>query len=142
MSSANKRKGTRWESAVRDWFLARRQKAHRPAQTGALDVGDVHVDGMFVIQAKDAGQARYSEWVQSAKDQAANAGMPFGVVVHKRRQRGTADAYVVTDLDTFGSIMRRLAIAEDFLWSSPHANAAYKQSLADLDTPPDGASVD
>jgi len=132
MSNANKRKGTRFESAVRNWLLDRRSKAWRPAQTGHKDEGDVHVDGMVALQCKDAAQQRYSQWVDDANDQAVNAGLPYGAVVHKRRGKPVGESLVVLDLDTFHTIQRRLRVAEDFIWAS-NARTAYETTIAEIE---------
>ena len=132
MSSANKRKGTRFESAVRNWLLDRRSKAWRPAQTGHKDEGDVHLDNMVALQCKDATQQRYSQWVDDANDQAVNAGLPYGAVVHKKRGRSVGESLVVMDLDTFHSMQRRLRVAEDFLWAS-NARSAYESTIAEIE---------
>jgi len=131
VASKNKARGTRWESAIRDWFNAKRLKSYRPAQNGGADLGDVHVDGLVVVQAKDAHASRYVEWVADAKQQASNAGFPFGVVVHKSRNRSIEDARVVMDLGTFGELVRRLRLAEDFIATTPHVRAAYESVIED-----------
>jgi len=132
MSNANKAKGTRFESAVRNWLLDRRSKAWRPAQTGHRDVGDVHVDGMVALQCKDAAQQRYLAWVEDANEQAVNAGLPYGAVVHKRRGKTVGESLVVLDLETFHTMQRRLCIAEDFLFFS-NARTAYESTIAEIE---------
>ena len=132
MSNANKAKGTRFESSVRNWLLDRRSKAWRPAQTGHKDEGDVHLDNMVALQCKDAAQQRYSAWVEDANEQAVNAGLPYGVVVHKKRGKPIGESLVVLDLDTFHMIQRRLRVAEDFIWAS-NARTAYETTIAEIE---------
>jgi hypothetical protein len=111
MPNANKAKGTRFESAVRDFINSVGvNRATRVAQAGE-DVGDVHVNGMFALQCKDVTASNYSKWIVDAKEQARAAKVPFSAVVHKRRQRKVGEAYVVMDLDTFTDIAARLEIA-------------------------------
>ena len=111
MPNANKRKGTAWESAVRDFINSVRvNRATRVAQAGA-DEGDVHVNGMFALQCKDVAASNYSKWVKDAAEQAKAARLPFSAVVHKRRQRKVGEAYVVMSLDTFTDIAARLEVA-------------------------------
>jgi len=111
MVNANKVKGTRWESAVRDFFLSGGNDAHRVAQAGE-DMGDVFLNSHFSVQCKDVAASNYSKWVTDAKAQAKAAGRLFGVVIHKRRQRSVGDSYVVMDLDTFDSLALRLKVLE------------------------------
>ena len=111
MTNVNKRKGTAWESAVRDYLNSVRvNRANRVAQAGE-DVGDIHLNGMWALQCKDHAQARYKDWINEAAEQAKAARLPFSAVVHKRRQRKAGEAYVVMSLDTFTDIAARLEIA-------------------------------
>ena len=71
--NANKSKGTRWESAVRDYFNSSGQSAHRIAQAGA-DVGDIHLNGTWALQCKDVAQ-RYKDWIEDVDDQRLAAGL-------------------------------------------------------------------
>lgn len=107
----NKSKGTRWESSVRDFLNSTGQSATRVAQAGA-DVGDVHLNGLYALQCKDVAQQRYAEWVPAAEQQAANAGLRFSAVVHKRRNAPVGDGLVVMSLDAFADITNRLRVAE------------------------------
>lgn len=105
MANPNKAKGTRWESEVRD-FLKQEQcldHARRIAQTGTLDVGDIHVEP-FVIQAKNQKAFDLSKWVADAEVQAERAGMPYGVAVVKAPRKPTERGYVVMSLGTFRSM--------------------------------------
>lgn len=111
MTNANKAKGTRYESAVRDYFNSTGQAAHRLSQAGA-DVGDVHLNGSWALQCKDVAQQRYKEWVDAVDDQRLAAGLRFGVVVHKRRNAPVGDGLVVMSLDTFSEVTNRLLVAE------------------------------
>ena len=118
VANANKRKGTAFESAVRDYAQRFGHKAFRPAQMGAGDIGDVHVDGLLCVQAKDTASHRFSEWLQDVEDQRVRAGLPFGVVVAKRRRAGVGDAYAVMDVDTLLGLVRRVEVAEQLLWGT------------------------
>jgi hypothetical protein len=112
----NKSKGTRWESSVRDFLNSTGQSAHRIAQAGA-DVSDVHLNGLWALQCKDQAQQRYAEWVPASEQQAANAGLVFSAVVHKRRNRPVGEALVVMTLDQFSDIANRLRVAESMIRS-------------------------
>lgn len=111
MSNPNKAKGTRFESAVRDYLNSTGQSAHWIAQAGA-DVGDVHLNGTWALQCKDQAQQRYAEWVPAAEQQAANAGLMFSAVIHKRRNRPVGEALVVMTLDQFSDLTNRLRVSE------------------------------
>lgn len=106
MSSANKRKGTRWESATRDFlreFPALRH-ARRVAPEGREDISDVHC-WPFALQCKNQRQFKLAEWVRDAEIQAARCEFPYGVAVVKSPGRSTDKGFVVMSLGTF----RRLA---------------------------------
>lgn len=119
MPNSNKAKGTRWESAVRNFFHFTANDAFRAAQAGE-DVGDILLNGAFSVQCKDVAASNYSKWVSDAKKQAKAAGMRWGVVVHKRRQKPTNDGYVVMDLSTFADIALRLKVAEQLVRERKH----------------------
>ena len=108
--NSNKAKGTRWESAVRDYLNSTGQAAHRIAQAGD-DVSDVHLNGMWAIQCKDVAQQRYAEWVPAAERQADAAGLKYSAVVHKRRNLSAGEALVVMTLDQFSEITNELRVA-------------------------------
>ncbi len=108
--NSNKAKGTRWESAVRDYLNSTGQSAHRLAQAGD-DVGDVHLNGMWSIQCKDVAQQRYAEWVPEAERQSDRAGLKYSAVVHKRRNLSAGEALVVMTLDQFSEITNELRVA-------------------------------
>lgn len=128
MSSANKKKGTAFESAVRDFANANGHKAFRPAQMGAGDIGDVHIDGRVCVQAKDTASHRFGEWLEDVEDQRARAGLAFGVVVAKRRRHSTGAAYAVTTLEQYLALLRRLDMAESLINVTPH-RANYERMI-------------
>jgi hypothetical protein len=111
MPNNNKRKGTAWESKVRDYLNSTGQAAHRIAQSGA-DQGDVHLNGLWSIQCKDVAQQRYAEWVPAAERQADAAGLKYSAVVHKRRNLSAGEALVVMTLDQFADLTNQLRVAE------------------------------
>ncbi len=109
--NANKNKGTRFESATRDYLNSSGQSAFRVAQAGA-DVGDIHLNGSWALQCKDVAQQRYAEWVPAAEQQAANAALSYSAVIHKKRNAPVGDALVVMTLDQFSDLTNRLRVAE------------------------------
>lgn len=105
MSNANKAKGTRWESAVRDYLRAFPGLGHvrRTPALGALDEGDLHMEP-FGLQCKDAARFDLSGWLEATQAQADRAGLEFPVLVIKRRQKSVGEGYVVMKLSTFARL--------------------------------------
>jgi hypothetical protein len=104
MTNRNKAAGTKWESDIVSYLKSHGiPTAHRVAQTGRDDSGDIWGVSPFIVQAKTyanlADGLRLG--LEGAKRQAHVAGEPFGAAVVKRRGKGAADAYVVMDLETF-----------------------------------------
>ncbi|MFE9396805.1 hypothetical protein [Streptomyces flavidovirens] len=130
MSNPNKRKGTAWETAVKDFLnVALGQYVDdwepgayywrdprdpdnitRPAQTGAKDVGDLHA-WPFVLECKAERSITLADYVRQANREAMHAGYPYGVAVVKAPRRATADGYVVMDLGTFARVLDTLRSA-------------------------------
>lgn len=109
MVNPNGARGTRWETAVTRYGLDRGLELRRAVQAGRHDTGDVHGLPDTILQAKDAAAHKLAEWVDDAKRQAAHAGVPWGVVVIKRRRGPKSSgrvgtAYAVLDLETLFDI--------------------------------------
>lgn len=118
MANPNKAKGTRHESAVRDYlngFLSGYynvdalpswdvRAVRRVPQTGVKDVGDMHAYP-FVLEAKDTAKHDIPGFIRQANTEAANAEFPFGAAVIKRRNANVADSYVCMDLRTFAQVL-------------------------------------
>jgi hypothetical protein len=101
MSHPSKVKGTRWESAVRDWLVERGRNVFRPALHGALDKGDLFGVDDWTIQCRDTAKIDLAGAVDDARAQAANAGTRFFVAIVKRRRKGVAEAYAVMPLEVW-----------------------------------------
>lgn len=107
--SANKARGTRWESAVvtflRDHGFT---FAERRALNGARDLGDITgIPGGPVIECKSQARQSLAEWLDEAQVEAQNARAPFGVVWFKRRGKGSAgEGYVLMDGNSFALLLR------------------------------------
>lgn len=107
MSNPNKARGSRWERAVAQFFQeAGFREVDRIRGAGVNDVGDLGGLRSFVIEAKDWGSPSWPEFIRQAKQEAKNAGKPFGVVVQKRRRAPVEDGYVMMDLETFVRLLR------------------------------------
>lgn len=107
MSGGNrqKAKGTAWETAIERYlWAAGHGDARRQVQRGTKDVGDIHVRNV-ALQAKDVAAHDLAGWCDDVRAQAANAGLPHGAVVVKRRRRGIGEGYVVMSLATFASML-------------------------------------
>ncbi|MFB6535098.1 hypothetical protein ACFCY8_26445 [Streptomyces noursei] len=124
MANFNKRRGTAWESAVRDYlngFLdlvdetgafrnpLSGENIRRAAQEGAKDVGDIHA-APFVIEAKDVKSPAVPTWLRQADVEAVHAGFPFGVVVHKTRGANVRTGRVHMSIRTWTRV--RLALGQ------------------------------
>ena len=107
--SAAKQRGTKWESAVRDYLngLPFGFKVYRPAQSGFNDLGDLHGLEPFTLQLKDWREtmAAIREGLDGAQTQRDNAGTRWGVAIVKRARKPTADAYVVMRLEDFAEVV-------------------------------------
>jgi hypothetical protein len=135
MVNPMKKRGTAYESAVRDHAIAHRHKAFRPAQAGAGDLGDVHLDGLVALQCKDVTSWSVSGWMQDVEEQRQRAGLPFGAVIMKKRRASVGDSYVVMDYNTLLSLVQRLELAEYFVQADPHVRANWKKTSDDRSNP-------
>ncbi|WGH21109.1 holliday junction resolvase [Arthrobacter phage Cassia] len=113
--SANKAKGTKWETDLVRFFRDQGIPARRVAQEGFNDSGDLHGLSPFVGQAKN-----YKSWEEAirlgldgAEKQKVNAGEPFGVAFVKRVRKGVGQGYAVMTVQTFADLLLRLYRAED-----------------------------
>jgi hypothetical protein len=87
MTNRSKAKGTSFESSVLPAIKAKQPLAERRALEGVNDKGDFYIPGeeRFIVEAKNHKEMKLSEWIREAEIEAKNAGVPHGVVVHKRR---------------------------------------------------------
>ncbi|QNJ56535.1 RusA-like Holliday junction resolvase [Arthrobacter phage Elezi] len=112
--SANKSKGTKWETDLVKFFTERGIPARRVAQEGFKDSGDLHGLSPFVGQAKNwkSWEDAIREGLDGAERQKINAGEPYGVAFVKRVRKGTGEGYAVMTVATFADLLRRLYRAE------------------------------
>lgn len=102
--SASKQKGTAFETLVLAAFRRHYPTAERRAMQGALDKGDLLLPGenRFIVECKNVKVVDLPGWTREAKAEAANAGVPYGVVLHKRRGSAKPDEqWVTVELRTF-----------------------------------------
>ena len=153
MANPNKSRGTRFESAVRDYLnrelgltdddgnlrdVFSPLNVRRAAQEGARDVGDIHAVPV-VIEAKDVKSPAVPTWLRQAEREAVNAGFPFGVVVHKVRGRSVAYARVHLSeatlsrmASTLGTTDAELSEQFDMMRSDRRTTTYYTLSLANF----------
>jgi hypothetical protein len=106
--SKSKARGTAAETAVVRWLAANGfPYAERRTLAGSADRGDLAGIPGVVAEIKNCRRDSLPSWVDEARVEAANAGVPVGVVIHKRV--GTTDAsrwFVTMDLATFAGLIR------------------------------------
>lgn len=124
MSSANKARGTKFETDIVDYLNSRGKAARRLARTGAKDTGDAEWAipnfGSIVIEAKNRRAMALPEWIAESEVEAVNFTEKYKVpaipiVVSKRRGKGAHAAYVVMQLDTFVELVEELTQGKDVL---------------------------
>lgn len=95
--SAEKKKGTRAETAVVD-YLRKMGFTHAERRTtrGPKDAGDIAGLPGVVIEVKDCQRMELAAWIDEADQEAANDHARIGVVWHKRRGVSTANGWYVT----------------------------------------------
>lgn len=103
--NASKKKGTDFESQVVLPFIKIwKPEAERRTLAGNKDKGDIYIPGekRFVLELKCHKDMKLAAWVEEARVEAGNAGVPFGVVIHKRRgTRTPGEQYVTMPLFAF-----------------------------------------
>ena len=109
MSNPSKQKGTFFESSLLPLLQEYYPGAERRALSGALDKGDFILPGAtWAAEAKNRKTMALSAWVKEAEVEAFHLGVPYGVVIHKRR--GITDPgrqYVTTTLLPFLELTKK-----------------------------------
>jgi hypothetical protein len=100
MTNRHKQKGTRWESAVRDFLSANStNRVERMPAGAALDRGDLSGVPGVCIECKDVQKIELAAIVDEAVAEAINCrddSLPVAVI--KRRRKGVEDGYAVMPL--------------------------------------------
>lgn len=115
MSSANKAKGTRYESEIRDFLNSVGFDVKRVVQMGRADQGDLHGYPLHIIEAKSVKTIDLPSFVRQADREAVNAGEPFGVCFVKKVRGSTDEGYAVRSIATDIRLVRRLRDMENAL---------------------------
>ncbi|MGO8870936.1 MAG: hypothetical protein ACLQPH_05945 [Acidimicrobiales bacterium] len=107
MSSAERRKGSQFERDVVAFLRANGHPyAERAYGAGRPDDrGDVDGIPGWTLELKNCQRLDLAGWCSEASSEAANARRPRWSVIFKRRNRPTADAYVLLDLATFAELL-------------------------------------
>jgi len=105
MSHPSKIRGTRWESACRDWLTEHGIRAFRPALHGGKDRGDLFGVEGWTLQCRDTAKIDLAGAVDDARTQADNAGTPWFAAIVKRRRKSVGAAYVVMSLEQWAALV-------------------------------------
>lgn len=94
--SRNSKLGYDAEHAVEAWFRSHiSPDVYRPRAGTIYDTGDIR--GLpFVVSVKNHADLRLADWVGDLAAMCQNAKLSTGVVIHKRRGRGSVDDWYVT----------------------------------------------
>lgn len=106
--SANKARGTRWESAVVAFLVEHGwPHAERRALHGTNDLGDVVGIPGVVIEAKSQARHSLAEWLTEAEVERDRAGARIGVAWFKKRgATSPGRGYVLMSGETFVELLR------------------------------------
>lgn len=102
MASRNKTKGVQFEASLVPLIRQYYPDATRLMAGSNRDIGDVLMPGNkdFIVEAKNHCRLALPKWELEARREAVHAGVPFGVVVHKRA--GKTDPALQWATMTFG----------------------------------------
>lgn len=103
--SAQKAKGTAFETLLLDTARPYYDHVSRRPLSGAKDMGDLLLvpERRFIVEAKHHARLNLAGWAAEAEAEARNAGVPFWLIAHKRIGKGKgADQWVTT---TWGQIL-------------------------------------
>jgi hypothetical protein len=108
--SRSRSKGTAWETAICRYLVESGfPGVERRALAGVADRGDIAGLTDWVIEAKNCARTELGSWVDEAAIEAANADVPYGVVWHHRRGKGSpADGFVTMRGADFVQLLRAL----------------------------------
>lgn len=85
--SKSKAKGTAFETSLLPLLEQYWPHTERRATEGRNDRGDFAMPGnrLYIVEAKNEKTLKLPEWWRETETEALNAGVPFGLLVHKRR---------------------------------------------------------
>lgn len=87
MANPSGRKGWQFEASLLPLIDAYFPGAFRLGKQGANDKGDFYMPNnkLYILEAKNEKTLHLAQNMREALAEAANAGVPFGAVVHKRK---------------------------------------------------------
>jgi hypothetical protein len=108
--SKSKQKGTAFESLVVPPIAETYPGTERRQLAGALDKGDLLVPcAPFATECKNVAKMSLATWRAESEVEAVNAGLPYSIVVHKRKGKGAPEEqWVTTTLGDFLGIIREV----------------------------------
>ena len=114
VSSANKRKGTLFETELENYLNEAGVTARRLPRAGTKDLGDVSItikNFAIVIEAKNVKKQEMGEFLRQALVESDNYEAKYGVatvpvVITKTRGKGAGEARVTMTLDTLLDLLR------------------------------------
>ena len=109
MSNPSKRKGSKWETDIREYALDLGMDITRLTTNGSSDIGDLALRTIgkhYVIEAKAARSIDLAGWVTEAAIEADNyatlnrldRSLVVPLVIAKRRMAAVGRAYVIQEL--------------------------------------------
>jgi hypothetical protein len=106
--SAQRRKGTTWESTIVDYLRDNGfPHTERRVAGSTKDRGDIAGIPGVVIEAKNAARIDLHTWIVEAETERVNDGAAFGVVWAKRKGKtSAADGYIVMTGEQFAQLLR------------------------------------
>jgi len=105
MANPSKRKGTKFESEVCAYLVARGLDCERRALTGTQDRGDVAGIPGWVLELKNQNSSNWAEWMDETERERRNDHADFGLLVVRRRLKSIEQAYAVLPLKQAVSII-------------------------------------
>lgn len=110
MSNPRTAKGTEWETSAVGFLNERGVRSMRKRQTGFKDTGDIVLMDRelsdFALEAKWHNKYDLPEFVRQAERGAANAGVPFGVLLlRKLRDSDPANSFAIMSMNTFADLL-------------------------------------
>lgn len=125
MSAANKRKGSALEREAMQEGRDRGHQIERLRLAGREDEGDLALQGGYglvtIIEAKNRARLSLAEWMDEAVVEAQNwarhrnhmGADPIPAVLHKRRMKGIAEAYLTVRYGDYLDLNRLLRHRHD-----------------------------
>lgn len=105
--SAQKAKGTAFETAVVDYLRNWWPEVKRLPLMGKNDQGDIDGFPFACLEVKNHQRMAISEWLDEANQEGKNRNSWLNVVWHKRPRKGSpGQAYVTMDGETFVAVLR------------------------------------